>query len=156
VRLRLLAVPAIVALLIAACAGCTGLAGGLAGGALLSAGGYFFDDTAEELAVAGLEATRAAARAVLREADVSLLGARPERESDRVTRWDLEAAAVAEDLVAIDIALTEVTTETTRVRVEARSGPFSPDPAMARALAQRIAARAGRAAAPPAPQRSGN
>lgn|GEM_PF-5187664 len=118
--------------------GCWTVAGAVAGGALLAAGGYTLDNTAEETVELNAADAEVATRQALRELDLQITHTRPTYEDGRVIRWDFEAGAAGDNVVAVDVSLGKVSSGLTRVTVKANKGWLSPDPATARTVLERI------------------
>lgn len=130
---------------VALSSGCATVAGGLAGGALLTVGDQVITDGSQDVLSFSMSQTERAARAAMSQLGVDILNEKPTRNEGEVVRWNFEAAIVGDEVINVNITLERVTASMTRVRVRARRDPLSPDVATAAMIVDRIA-RTARAA----------
>jgi len=121
-----------------ATAGCTAVAAGIAGGALLGIGGYAISDSSQRTVSAPIEEVEAAARDALAELDVTVVDDGACRTGNMITRRDLGACLVGDRVIPVDIVLERLSDQMTSVQVSARSGWFRPEQGTAEEILNRI------------------
>ncbi len=118
--------------------GCTTVAGGLAGGALLSASEHVATDGSQDVISLPIDLVERAARSAMSALGVDIVSEKPTREAGEIVRWDFEAAIVGDEIINVDVGLDRIKSNMTRVRVRARRGLLSPDLTTATMIVDRI------------------
>ena len=130
---------ALLALLGLACTGCWTIAASVAGGALLATGVRSMEDSVEESVAMPLEEAAAAAHTALDELDVQVVRQSAHRAAKTITRYDLEACMVGDEMTPVDVTVEKLSAKVTRIRVTARQSWSRPEPYIARKILDRIA-----------------
>lgn len=122
--------------------GCWSVAATVAGGAMLATGAYVLDDSAEQVLPIPMAEAESVVRGSLAQLDILIAEAKPSYSNGAVSRWVFYAAAVGDEVVPVDVTLSQVSQEMTRVTVKVRGSDLMPDMEMASTVVARIRAEA--------------
>lgn len=124
--------------------GCASVAASVAGGGLVAAGLYVVQDTAEETVCAPIAGAQDVVHTVLQRLHVDTVDIQKHVKDKTIRQYRFECNLVGQDIVPVDIELTEMSPQMTKITVSARRDLAHPELETAQRLIEQFTAEINR------------